>query len=75
MGFRYGWAISPFGPYLYILTFKMGRDLVLPQVGIPDLVDSTRKALLSLRNGWVIEKGEVRGGRRRGNGNWGSHVK
>lgn len=57
-----------------------GWGLVLPQFGMPDLVDSPRKALPALRNGWEMGKEEVRGGGERGGrkgrgGNWGWYVK
>lgn len=40
--------------------------MVLPQVGMPDLVDSPRKALPALRSGWS-GKGEAIGGREKAN--------
>ena len=47
-----------------------GKDLVLPQSDVPDFVDSSWKALPSLRNGWMS-----RGAGGRESGNWDWYVK
>lgn len=49
--------------------------LVLPQVGMPELVDSPRMVLLPLSSGYGIERGRGEGEKREGRGNWGWYVK
>ena len=36
-----------------------GRDLVLPQLGIPDFVDSLREVISPLRSGWERRMGKL----------------
>lgn len=50
------------GTLLSLDMVVVGGDLVLPQHGVPDFVNSTREALPPLRSGWeeveVQEKGK-----------------
>lgn len=52
-----------------------GRGLVLPQLGLPDFVDSPREVLHPLRSGWGWSQGEVAGQERGERGTWGWYIK
>lgn len=56
-----------------LLSFDTGGSgLVLPQISMSDLIDSTRKVLPPMRSGWGMEcGGNEKVGKEEGRGNWG----
>lgn len=52
-----------------------GMVLILPQLGMPDFVESSRKALPCLRSGWRVKRRGCRGQDQGRRGNWGCYVR